>query len=63
MKKVKGMGKATVLSLCFLEYCTRCHTLVILRICGMLMRCCGFVEKKLYGDKLLQFTIFLREKI
>jgi hypothetical protein len=44
---------------------TRCHTRAMSRACGMLVRCCGFVEKikKIYGEKLLQFTMFLRKKL
>jgi hypothetical protein len=44
---------------------TICHARAMSRACGMLVRCCGFVEKikKKYGEKLLQFTMFLRKKL
>jgi len=43
---------------------TRCHAHAMPQACDMLARCHGFVEKivknkiKLYGEKLLQSTMF-----
>jgi len=60
------MEKATVFFPSLLVYVTRCHARMMPRACGMFVRCRGFVEKikkKLYGEKLLQSTMFSRKKL
>ena len=40
-----------------------CHARAMPRACGMFVRCRGLVKKKLYEEKLLQFTMFSRKKL
>jgi len=42
---------------------TRCYARAMPRACGMFVRYRGFMEKKLYGKKLLQSIMFSRKKL
>ena len=47
--------------LCILDH-SRCHTSTMPQTCGMFVRCCGFVEKKIVWRKTIAIHNVFNEK-